>query len=268
MHEANTDIQVICLGTGTSHGIPMIGCHCEACTSDDPLDQRTRPSIAVSWADRTVLIDTTPELRLQCIANDIQRADAVLFTHHHADHIAGLDDLRRFNWTMGSAIDLYGTAATLDHVREMFSYAFQGDPDYPSHKPELRLVPIDDQPFELYGLTVTPIPLMHGPLPVMGYRFGRFAYCTDCNHIPETSLARLKNLDVLILDAVRLRPHTTHFNLEQAVEMAKRIGAGQTYFTHIAHEIKHAPINATLPDRMELAYDGLVFHVAGAGASP
>ena len=259
MSDGDSDIRVVCLGTGTSHGVPMIGCRCEVCTSDDPYDRRSRPSIAVSWDGRTVLIDTTPELRLQCVANDIQRADAVLFTHHHADHIAGLDDLRRFNWVMGSAVDLYGTPATLDRIREMFGYAFCDDPDYPSHKPELRLIPIDDQPFELYGLMVTPIPLMHGPLPVLGYRFGRFAYCTDCNHIPEASLARLTDLEVLVLDAVRLRPHTTHFNLEQAIEAAKRVGAKQTYFTHIAHEIRHAEINANLPAGMQLAYDGLAF---------
>jgi phosphoribosyl 1,2-cyclic phosphate phosphodiesterase len=264
MNEGVTDIQVVCLGTGTSHGIPMIGCHCEVCTSDDPHDRRTRPSIAVSWAGRTILVDTTPELRLQCIANDIQRADAVLFTHHHADHVAGMDDLRRFNWTMGTAIDLYGTTDTLERIREMFRYAFEADPYYPSHKPELTLVAIDDEPFELYGLKVVPIPVMHGPLPVLGYRFGRFAYCTDCNHIPDTSLERLRDLDVLILDAVRIRPHTTHFNLAQAVEMAHRIGAKQTYFTHMAHEIKHAKVNADLPDNMQLAHDGLTFTIAPA----
>ena len=262
MSKPDAGIQVICLGTGTSHGIPMIGCDCPVCRSNDPRDRRLRPSIAVCWSDRIVLVDTTPELRLQCVANDIRRVDAVLFTHHHADHIAGLDDLRRFNWTMGAQVDLYGMPDTLDRIREMFIYAFQDNPDYPSHKPDLRLVPIENQPFELLGLTVTPIPLMHGPLPVYGYRFGRFAYCTDCNHIPDSSLALLTGLDVLMLDAVRLRPHTTHFNLEQAVEMAKRIAAKRTYFTHIAHEIKHASVNAGLPKGMELAYDGLNFAVA------
>lgn len=261
MNATESRIRVVCLGTGTSHGIPMIGCDCAVCTSDDPHDRRTRPGMAVSWADRTVLIDTPPDLRLQCVANDIRRADAILFTHHHADHIAGLDDVRRFNWLMRRPLGCYGLQDTLDRVRQMFIYAFKEDLDYPSHKPELQLVPIDDQPFELFGLTVTPIPLMHGPLPVLGYRFGRFAYCTDCDHIPEKSLALLGDLDVLILDALRLRPHPTHFHLEQAVEMAHRIAAGRTYFTHIAHEIQHAVVNALLPANIQLAYDGLTFDV-------
>ncbi|HUU84540.1 MAG TPA: MBL fold metallo-hydrolase [Phycisphaerae bacterium] len=259
-----TRIRVICLGSGTSHGIPMIGCECPVCTSDDPRDKRTRPGIAVSWADCTVLIDTPTELRLQCVANDIQRADAILFTHHHADHIAGLDDVRRFNWLGRSPLNCYGMQATLDRVRQMFLYAFEDDADYPSHKPDLQLVPIDDGPFELFGLTVTPIPLMHGPMPVLGYRFGRFAYCTDCNFISEESLELLTDLEVLILDAVRLRPHPTHFHLDQAVEMAHRIAARQTYFTHIAHQIGHAAVSAGLPPDIELAHDGLTFDVASA----
>ncbi len=259
MNATGSSIRVVCLGTGTSHGIPMIGCDCPVCTSDDPCDRRTRPGIAVSWADRTVLIDTPPDLRLQCVANDVRRADAILFTHHHADHITGLDDVRRFNWLMGRPLGCYGMPVTLDSIRRMFRYAFEDDPDYPSHKPELKLVPIDDQPFDLFGIKVTPIPLMHGPMPVLGYRFGRFAYCTDCSHIPDTSLALLDGLEVLILDALRIRPHPTHFNLEQAVEMAQRIAAGRTYFTHIAHEISHQTVSAQLPPNIHLAYDGLTF---------
>ncbi len=255
-------IRVVCLGTGTSHGIPMIGCHCGVCTSTDPRDRRTRPSIAVSWAERTVLIDTAPELRLQCVANGIDRADAVLYTHHHADHVAGLDDLRRFNWIMGTGISLFGTAPTLERIRQMFTYAFEDEPEYPSHKPALRLALITAEPFELFGVTVVPIPLLHGPLPVLGYRFGPFAYCTDCNHIPEESVALLGGLEVLILDAVRLRPHPTHFNLEQAVAMARRIGAERTYFTHLAHELGHAATNAGLREGIELAYDGLTLEFA------
>ncbi len=254
-------IRIVCLGTGTSHGIPMIGCDCAVCTSSDPHDKRTRPCIAVSWEDRTVLIDTPPELRLQCVARGIKRADAILFTHHHADHVAGLDDLRRFNYLMGSALNCYGPADALKRIGEMFVYAFEDDPDYPSQKPALNLVPIDANPFELFGMTVAPIPLMHGPLPVFGYRFGKFAYCTDCNFIPADSLDRLNGLDVLILDGLRRRPHPTHFNLEQAVEMAKQIGAKRTYFTHIAHELMHEETNAELPEGMELAYDGLGFQV-------
>jgi len=301
---SDADIRVVCLGTGTSHGVPMIGCDCATCTSDDPRDKRNRPALAVSWGETTVLVDTPPELRLACVAHRVVRADAILFTHHHADHVTGLDDVRRFNWINRAVLACYGPPATMERIRRMFAYAFEDDPDYPSHKPELRLIPIDagvpteagerdDQPaptgsvdrnlspgqreslpspdrattgqtppgLTLAGLTIVPIPLWHGAMPVYGYRFGRFAYCTDCNRIPDASLRLLEGLDVLILDALRLRPHPTHFNLEQAIEMAARIGAGRTYFTHIAHEIRHEPVNARLPKGMALAYDGLTFEV-------
>ncbi len=254
-------IELIILGSGTSHGIPMIGCNCPVCTSDDPHDRRTRPSAAVRYGGHTVLIDTPPELRLQCVAQGIDRADAVLFTHAHADHVTGLDDLRRFNWLQQGDVQAYATADTVAVIQRMFAYIFVDDPDYPSHKPSLRMHAIGEAPFELLGRQVTPIPLMHGPLPVLGFRFGNVAYCTDCNFIPKESLARLDGLEVLILDGLRKRPHPTHFNLEQAVEMAERIGAGRTYFTHIAHELGHAETNATLPAGMALAHDGLRLEV-------
>ena len=250
------EVQVVFLGTGTSHGIPMIGCDCPVCTSDDPKDKRMRPSIIVRFGGRSVLIDTSPELRLQCIANGINSIDAVLFTHAHADHVTGMDDLRRFNWLCQSTVQGYGTADTVSAIRRMFAYIFTDDPDYPSHKPSLDLHTIDNAPWDLLGYTIVPVPLMHGSLPVMGFRFGGVAYCTDCSFIPESSMERLRGLDVLILDALRKRPHPTHFNLEQAMEMARRIGARQTLFTHIAHELAHAETTATLPDGMALAYDG------------
>ncbi len=253
----NVEIRVTVLGSGTSHGVPMIGCDCATCVSTDPRDRRTRTSIAVQWGDRVFLVDTPPELRLQAVANDLRRVDAVLFTHHHADHITGLDDLRRFNWLMGRALRCYGLPHSVDVIRRTFLYAFEDDPEYPSHKPQLELVPIDGDPLELFGCTIVPIPLMHGPLPVLGFRFGPVAYCTDCNQIPESSYARLRDLDVLILDGLRRRPHPTHFHLDQAVDVARRIGAKRTWFTHIAHTLKHAETDAELPDAMALAYDGL-----------
>jgi phosphoribosyl 1,2-cyclic phosphate phosphodiesterase len=252
------DIRVIILGSGTSHGIPMIGCVCPVCTSNDPHDRRTRPSIVVDHGDRIFLIDTAPELRLQCVACGIRRIDAVLFTHHHADHVTGLDDLRRFNWLTQAPLPCYGRADTLAVIRRMFLYAFENDPTYPSHKPDLHLIPVEDHPLEVFGRTILPIPLLHGPLPILGYRFGRVAYCTDCNAIPPRSLELLRDLDVLILDALRRRPHPTHFNLEQAVAAAHGIGARRTLFTHIAHELHHATVNAELPAGMELAYDGQI----------
>ncbi len=251
------DVEVVVLGSGTSHGIPMIGCHCEVCTSSDPCDKRTRTSVFVRYGDQRILIDTSPELRLQCVANGIDAIDAILFTHHHADHVVGLDDLRRFNWLMKRYMTCYGTERTLDRIRRMFAYAFEPAPDSPHSKPNLELRTITSEPIQIGDRTILPIPMMHGRLPVLGFRFGNFAYCTDCSFIPDESMERLTGLDVLILDALRRTPHPTHFNLEQAIDWAGRIGAKQTYFTHIAHELKHDQTNADLPDGMQLAYDGL-----------
>ena len=250
-------VRLTVLGSGTSHGIPMIGCDCAVCRSDDPRDRRTRTSVVFSYDGYNLLVDTPPELRLQCVACDLRRVDAILFTHCHADHIAGLDDVRRFNWIQREPITLYGDATTLERVRQMFRYAFVDDPEYPSAKPELAATVLDG-PLELGGRQVVPIPLRHGALPVFGFRVGDIAYCTDCNFIPDQSRDLLRGLDILLLDGVRRRPHSTHFNLDQAVEQARQIGARRTYFTHIAHELKHADTNARLPVGMELAYDGLV----------
>lgn len=250
-------LNVTILGSGTSHGVPMIACDCAVCLSSDPRDKRTRPSIVIRYDSTSLLVDTSPELRLQCLANDIRRADAVLYTHHHIDHVAGLDDLRRFNWVQDQALPCYGQAETLERLRTMFTYVFEHDSDYPSAKPRLTLHEITG-PFEIGGRTITPIPLLHGNLPVLGFRVGNFAYCTDVSKIPESSWPLLEGLDVLVLDALRKRPHPTHFNLEQAVEHAQRIGARQTFFTHIAHELPHAETNRELPKGMALAHDGLV----------
>ena len=250
-------VRLTILGSGTSHGIPMIACDCPVCTSTDPRDQRTRASALFSYDNHHVLVDTGPELRLQCIACDVRRIDAILLTHPHADHVVGLDDVRRFNWVQDGALNIYGDAPTLARVREMFTYAFTDDPRYPSAKPLLNPVVLDG-PFDLFGREVIPIPYRHGSLPVLGFRIGNIAYCPDCNHIPDQSRALLAGLDVLVLDAVRRKSHATHFNLTQAIEEARRIGARRTYFTHIAHALSHAQTNAELPASMKLAHDGLV----------
>lgn len=250
-------LRVTVLGSGTSHGVPMIACTCEVCTSSDPRDHRTRPSIMISFDDACLLVDTSPELRLQCLANRVARVDAVLYTHHHIDHVAGLDDLRRFNWIQDQAIPCYGQAATLERLRSMFAYVFDPDMEYPSAIPRLSLTEIRG-PFEFAGRTITPIPLLHGSMPVLGFRVGDFAYCTDVSTIPDESWPLLAGLDTLILDALRKRPHPTHFNLEQAVDHARRIGARRTWFTHIAHELPHEETNRALPPGMALAHDGLV----------
>lgn len=250
-------VEAVILGSGTSHGVPMIGCRCAVCTSNDPHDRRTRTSVYVRLGDLRILVDTSPEMRLQCIREGIDAVDAVLLTHHHADHIAGLDDLRRFNWLMKAPVQVYGTERTLENVRRMFLYAFEVAPDSPHSRPQIELCRISEEAVRIKSETIVPIPLLHGSLPVLGYRFGNFAYCTDCNHIPESSLALLKDLDVLVLDALRKAPHPAHFNIEQAAAMARRIGAKQTFFTHITHQLSHRQTNAELPPTMALAHDGL-----------
>lgn len=254
-------VEVTILGSGTSHGIPMIGCDCPICTSNDPRDKRTRPSIYVRMGELRILVDTAPELRLQCLDHNISAVDAVLFTHHHADHVTGMDDLRRFNWLMKKPTPCYGSQRTLENIKRMYLYAFEAAHDSPHSRPKLQLHEIADQPFTIEQQTIIPIPLIHGKLPVLGFRFGRFAYCTDCSEIPPSSLELLKSLDVLVLDALRISPHPAHFNLEQAVEMSKIIGAKRTYFTHIAHQIMHEPVNKELSEGMALAYDGLTFTI-------
>ena len=234
----------------------MIGCDCDVCNSPDPHDKRMRSSIWVRFGRTCLLVDASPELRFQCINNNITRADAVLFTHHHADHVNGIDDLRRFNSMTKRAVPCYGMRQTLDNLSRSFSYAFSADPDSPHSRPRLELYEIGTEPFTVGDARIVPIPLMHGPLPVLGFRFGAFAYCTDCSLIPEESLARLADLDVLVLGAPLRRRHPAHFNLEEAVEMAQRIGARQTYFTHITHYLGHEATNRELPDAMALAYDG------------
>lgn len=269
--------RVTFLGTGTSHGVPMIGCRCAVCRSTDPRDTRLRPSIHLSVdGGPSVLVDTATDLRQQALANDITRVDAVLFTHSHADHVMGLDELRRFNLTPGRKLPIYADAKTGAELTRIFSYAFTAPSGPGGGVPELALHDIDG-PFEVEGLTVQPVPIMHGPQPILGFRIGRFAYLTDCNHVPETSLALLGGLDVLVLDALRHRPHPTHFSLSEAVAVAARIGAGETFFTHICHDLPHAATCADLPAGMALGVDGQVVElddvpwvataVAGGGAA-
>jgi phosphoribosyl 1,2-cyclic phosphate phosphodiesterase len=251
------EIELLFLGTGTSAGVPMIGCHCDVCTSPDPKDQRTRPSVVISQDDTRVLVDTSPELRLQCIANDVHRIDAVVYTHAHADHVMGLDDLRRFNAVKGGPLDVWAEPPTHEALRRVFGYAFaEPDPSVKLFRP--HLVPRTIRgPFSIGPMRWTPVRLFHGEMPVLGFRVGRLAYCTDVSRIPEKSFGLLDGLDVLVLDALQEKKHTTHFNLEEAVEAAGRIGAKQTYFTHIAHGLGHRRTNRKLPPSMQLAHDGL-----------
>ncbi len=250
-------IELLFLGSGTSAGIPMIGCHCPICTSSDPRDRRSRPSVIISYGDTHVLVDAAPELRLQCVANGVERVDAVVFTHAHADHIMGLDNVRRFNTIRGGAMDVWADGATFEVLSRCFGYAFrEPNPMEKVYRPHLCHRPIVG-PFVVGGQTWTPIPLLHGDMSVLGFRVGKLAYCTDVSRIPDGSYALLRDLDVLVLDGLQLRAHPTHFSIEQAVAAAGRIGARQTWLTHIAHQVMHAEVGRQLPPGVQLAYDGL-----------
>jgi phosphoribosyl 1,2-cyclic phosphate phosphodiesterase len=259
-------VDVTFLGTGTSMGVPMIGCACAVCLSTDPRDNRSRPSILVRLASgATILVDTSSDLRAQALRFGLTRIDAVLYTHSHADHILGLDELRRFNTLMKGPIPLYGDERTVTDLRRIFHYAFQA-PREPGHEYLPQLVPfVLDGPLSVAGIEVQPVPVTHGVRTIFGFRFGRFAYLTDCCAIPETSWALLEGLDVVVVDALRDRPHASHFSLDQAVAAARRIGAGRTFFTHMSHDLGHDATCARLPEGMALAHDGLRLEIAEGG---
>jgi phosphoribosyl 1,2-cyclic phosphate phosphodiesterase len=251
--------QLVFLGTGTSSGVPVIGCGCPTCTSSDPRNQRTRCALVVGLPQGHLLVDSPPDLRGQMLREKIGLIHAAVFTHSHADHLMGLDDLRMFPAYLGHELPVYCEEWVDQQIRRSFDYAFDDFAgSYPlGSVPRLALRRIATEPFDALGATVIPIRLHHGRFRVLGFRFGNVAYCTDVNAIPDESLPLLHGLDVLILDALRLRPHPTHFSLEEAIEMARRIGARRTLFTHMSHELEHVETNAKLPPGMELAYDGL-----------
>jgi phosphoribosyl 1,2-cyclic phosphate phosphodiesterase len=263
MSRSTDTLRVTLLGTGTSTGVPVIGCTCRVCRSSDPRDKRTRCACYIEVNGLGILIDTGPDFRQQALREGIRRLDAVLYTHHHFDHVAGIDDLRPFFFENDRAIPCYAPPNTARVLYRMYAYIF-ADGTYPG-VPRLRLHAVEG-PFEVtsrYGdggrVRVEPIEVLHGELPMYGYRIGRFAYLTDASRIPETSYERLRDLDVLVLDALRERPHPTHFSIEEAVRVARRIGARQTYFIHMTHDVLHAEVDARLPEGINLAYDGLWF---------
>ncbi len=277
------------LGTGTSMGVPTLGCDCKVCTSLDPHDRRMRPSLLVRWpapgngradgrsgshasahyqpSERIVLIDTGPDFRQQALQTGIKHIDAVFYTHSHADHIFGMDDLRPLSFVtyrQSGPIPLYATPETRAVLEHVYSYTFSPDAKYPTRARVAIKDVVEGTPIQVHELLFTPIPVFHGELSITGYRFGNVAYITDVSTIPEESFALLEGLDVLILSALRHAPHPSHATLDQAVRWANRIGARQTWFTHISHDLGAAETNANLPEGMALAHDGLTLPVTFA----
>jgi phosphoribosyl 1,2-cyclic phosphate phosphodiesterase len=249
------------LGSGTSSGVPMIGCACAVCTSTDPHDKRMRPSIYLSVPGRaSILVDTTPDFRQQALTYGVTRIDAVLFTHSHADHILGLDDIRRFNFIQGGPIPCYATDRTWNEIKRTFYYAFDGVQRLGGGVPRLETHAIAG-PLVIGGVRVVPVPLWHGDTPILGFRFGNFAYLTDCNRIADESWALVDGVEILVVDALRDKPHTTHFTVEEAVAVVARVKPRRAWLTHMSHDLGHAATNARLPPHVELAYDGLVLDV-------
>ena len=251
--------QLILLGTGTSVGVPMLGCHCDVCCSTNPRNQRTRCGVAVRAPEGTFLIDTPPELRIQLLREQVDRIVASVFTHEHADHIFGLDDLRIFGHYLDQPVPLYCEQAVERQIRQAYHYAF-APPTPNAHfgaVPRFEFRRIDTKPFELAGIDIQPIRLWHGQLPVLGFRIGDVAYCTDVSRIPDESWPLLEGLDVLVLDALREHPHPTHFSVDQALDVIDRVRPRQAYLTHISHKLDHQPTCDALPDGVDLAFDGL-----------
>lgn len=247
------------LGSGTSMGVPTLGCHCAVCESPDPRDQRTRPSLLLAYAGRNVVIDTTPDFRFQAMRARIDRLDAVIYTHGHADHILGLDDIRPFNLKRRGAVPIYASSETFAILKRQFSYIFDDSPAE-STVPLVDLHTIEG-PFDLFGARIIPVPAFHGSGPVLGFRFGSAAYLTDFSKLPDASKPLLEDLDDLILDALRYTPHPTHSTVEQSLALVRELKPKRAWFTHICHDLGHTETNARLPGNVRLSYDGLEFEV-------
>lgn len=247
-------MKITILGSGTSTGIPMVGCNCKVCRSEDPKDKRTRTSLLIENNGSYILVDTSTDLRSQALREGIPKIDAVLFTHAHADHIHGIDDLRGFHFNHKKIITCYASIETLADISTKFSYIFTSGSQYGYH--QLLEACEVEKSFQLFGLTITPIPLLHGGLAATGFRFNDFAYLTDCSAIPDESMKLLENIDTLVIDALRHTPHPHHFNIKGAIEASRRIGAKRTFLTHLTHEVSHSE-ESSLPEDFFFAYDGL-----------
>lgn len=250
-------MKVTFLGTGTSQGVPMIGCDCSVCTSTDKKDKRLRTSVWIDTPEASIVIDSGPDFRYQMLRANVRKLNAIVFTHGHKDHISGMDDIRAYNFFSKKPVDIYATLETQESLRREFSYIFN-NPTYPGI-PEINLHTIDpERPFAINGLIITPIRVLHYKLEVLGFRIGDFTYITDANHIPPIEMQKIKGSDVLVINALRHETHISHYTLSEAINVAHEAGAKQTYFTHISHQLgKYEDIAATLPAGMYLAHDGL-----------
>lgn len=252
-------MRVTILGSGTSTGVPSIGCNCQVCSSENPRNQRGRASILVTTNNKNILVDTSPDLRNQVLRNKITHIDVVFFTHAHADHIHGIDDLRSFNYLQGMSIPCYGGKDTIERIKRIFEYMFSRSDIY-WNRPQLTLKEMSFS-IKLFDLEITPVEIFHGKTPIFGYRLGNMAYLTDCSNIPEKSKNLLEDLDLLILGALRFSPHPTHFSIGEALVAIREIKPKRAILTHITHEIDHDVVNAILPKGVELGYDGMVIYL-------
>ncbi|MDP8257072.1 MAG: MBL fold metallo-hydrolase [Candidatus Alcyoniella australis] len=253
-------MRLIVLGSGTSIGVPVIGCHCPVCSSSDHRDKRMRSSIYIEHEGQCLLIDTSTDLRTQALACGIEQVDAVLYTHTHADHVHGIDDLRAFNFIKGGPIPIYGSPVSIEDIKHRFDYIFGGATQAGGGLP--GLTPNEVQgPFELFGLQIAPVPIAHGKMKIVGYRVGPIAYLTDCSGVPRSSRNMLHDLDLLIIGALRPFPHPTHFSFDQAVAEIERIAPRRALLTHISHHVKHSELERRLPRNVSPAYDGQVIDI-------
>lgn len=257
---ANPQLTITFLGTGTSTGVPMIGCGCYVCTSPDEKDKRLRSSILVQSATTTIVVDTTPDFRQQMLRIDNKLLDAVLFTHPHKDHTAGLDDVRPYNFFLGKSIDIYANSLTEEALKREFAYAFS-DFRYPGI-PEINLVTIDDAPFVIGDIPVQPITVWHHKMPVYAYRFGDFTYITDANRIEDKEKDKIRGSKIMVVNALRREDHISHFTLNQAINLVHELQVPEAYLTHVSHQLgRHAEVEQTLPPGIHMAYDGLTLTV-------
>ncbi|MFY7880211.1 MAG: MBL fold metallo-hydrolase [Lacibacter sp.] len=248
------------MGTGTSSGVPMIGCSCPVCISDDPRDCRLRSSVLIESPETTIVIDTTPDFRYQMLRRKVKKLDAVVFTHPHKDHMAGLDDIRAFNFFSGKSMPVYANSLTEEALRRDFYYAFS-DTKYPG-VPELDVHTITDAPFQIQDLLIQPILTWHLKMPVLGFRVGPFTYITDANYIEDAEKEKIKGSSVLVLNALRKEHHISHFNLQQAIDLVEELQVPEAYFTHISHQMGlHSEVEAELPQGVHLSYDGLTLRL-------